>query len=268
MSNTNNEIQDQQHHQQQHDQPRLPAVAVDGWKESFPPPNIVIWDPVRQLDDYLEGCCIPSRCPQQTSSVSTSNNPQLPQQSQQQNDDKTESFIIVDDILRVAEFLFGANMLQASLLLLDSSSTNITKLSTATSHRSLYVVNGSSSFSSSSSNHHGNSAEQSSYMCILGRHNNRACDDGASTSCYSRPVEYCSCRSFLEKSIKNSNTFSEGGGRNQTQHRSMGVICKHLLALKLMPYLMNSTTTACPQITMNTEKEFANLVMARTFGTE
>jgi predicted nucleic acid-binding Zn finger protein len=172
-------------------QETTPMLVVEDWKETVPPAQIL--NPVRQLDDYLAS--IDQRV-----------------MSQEQQD------AFLDDLLSVAEFIFGRNTLQAALALLDttSSASSITKVSTA--HRGMFVVNGSNK-----------GGGEQSYMCILGS------------------VEYCSCRSFLEKTSK-----ADG---NST-------VCKHLLALKLMPHLKVS----CPEITTNTETEFSNLVMDRTMG--
>lgn len=65
--------------------------------------------------------------------------------------------------------------------------------------------------------------------------------------CYSaneNAIDYCSCRSFFDKATK----------------AGSGVLCKHLLALKLMPYL----NIRCQEITTSSRKEFSKLVIDRT----
>lgn len=77
-----------------------------------------------------------------------------------------------DQILRVAEFLFGKTHLAAALTLLDSHQTTFTRVSSP--HRSIWLVKGSSS--------------DLAYMCLVphGSHG----------------LFYCTCRSFLEKTTK------------------------------------------------------------------
>ena len=58
---------------------------------------------------------------------------------------------------------------------------------------------------------------------------------------------YCNCRSFLEKTTKKTESV-------------VPEVCKHLLALQLIPVLGIS----CPHLTLS-EKEFAKLVLERTF---
>jgi hypothetical protein len=128
-----------------------------------------------------------------------------------------------DEILIVAEFLYGSNLLTAALTLLDSCESMVTKLA-ASSHRSLYLVKGKDSY----------------YMCFCEPH-----------------LHYCSCRSFLEKTTKSSNSKTSSSSNNTTTE-----LCKHLLALKLVPHL----NIAFPQITTVTDEEFATLVLDRTLG--
>ena len=125
-----------------------------------------------------------------------------------------------DEVLRVAEFLFGTTQLTAALALLDNHERHFTKVSST--HRSLWLVKGSSG--------------EFSYMCF-------ACDE-------TPDLYYCNCRSFLEKTTKIAQA-----NRNQAE------ICKHLLALKLIPELGLS----CPHLQVS-EIEFARLVLDRTMG--
>jgi hypothetical protein len=180
--------------------PTSPSSTTE-WNNIGPPPNLLN-NPLCQLEDYL-------RSLDDDQLILTSS-----------LDDRQ------DEILNVAEFLYGHNLLTSALTLLDACETTVTKFSTA--HRSLHLVKGQQQ-PSKYSEHNNNST---TYLCLS-----------------SSNLEYCSCRSFLEKNAKEKNT-------------SVG-LCKHLLALKLMPHL---STIACPQITTVTEEEFANLVLDRTLG--
>jgi predicted nucleic acid-binding Zn finger protein len=169
----------------------LSSTAMTGWNAPLPPPEVL--DPLSQLNTYLES--------QVNTLPNKNNNP--------------------DEILSVAEFLFGSAPLGSALSLLDGS--GITKVSAPGPYqRSLYLVKGSKG--------------SQSYICYTGKENS---------------IEYCSCRSFLEKATKSNCP-------------GQVVLCKHLLALKLMPYL----SIKCHEVTTSSHEEFATLVMdrARTLG--
>jgi predicted nucleic acid-binding Zn finger protein len=182
--------------------PTSPSSTIE-WNMA-PPPNLLN-NPLCQLEDYLQSLDDDQRI--LTSSL----------------DDRQ------DEILNVAEFLYGHNLLTSALTLLDACATTVTKFLTA--NRSLYLVKGQQQQQQQPSKYLENN-HSTTYLCLS-----------------SRNVEYCSCRSFLEKNVKEKNS-------------SVG-LCKHLLALKLMPHL---STVACPQITTVTDEEFANLVLDRTLG--
>lgn len=120
-----------------------------------------------------------------------------------------------NQILRVAEFLFGNTLLTAALALIDSQDSMFTQVSTL--HRRIWLVQGSGS---------------SSYMCF-------ACDSNTPN------LYFCGCRSFMDKTTKNTHGLPE--------------LCKHLLALKLIPVL----GIQCPQLHVS-DGEFASLVLDRT----
>jgi len=122
-----------------------------------------------------------------------------------------------DEVLQVVDFLYG-NTLEGALHILDDAEAVIRQI--VCNSRSLYLVR-SSSYSRGKE-------DPSSYLCIL-----------PSKDC-SHPIYYCSCRSFLERS------------------RSTGIcLCKHLLALRLMPVLQVQCTT----VDTVSDKEFANHVI-------
>ena len=164
------------------------------WNAPVPSPQVL--DPLSQFDAYIETLGTDDADDGGTA------------------DRAADTDVDQDEILNVAEFLFGSKMLFAALALLDDSSGGITKVSTCSApvKRSLFLVRGTQS-----------------YLCYLAKENS---------------IDYCSCRSFLEKA---------------TKARS-GVLCKHLLALKLMPYL----SIRCQEITTSSHKEFSKLVMDRT----
>jgi hypothetical protein len=118
-----------------------------------------------------------------------------------------------DEILRTVYFLYGKT-LESALPILDASTyaTTITHLLSIPSQRSLYLVKGSSSYSKSRYRRR-KTIKEVSYLCLVPR----TTDD--------LPIYYCSCRSFLERTRPAS---AVSGG---------AVLCKHLLAIRLMPAL-------------------------------
>jgi hypothetical protein len=96
---------------------------------------------------------------------------------------------------------------------------SITKVVSIPSQRTLYLVQGQG---------------DNSYFCLLS-------SDNAQSSVY-----YCSCRSFLEKS-RNSNT------------HGAACLCKHLLALQLMPALHVNGSV----VETVSDEEFGNLILNR-----
>ena len=178
-----------------------------------PPPQIIL-NPLFQLEDYLQSLEDENHDPSSTTKTTTT----------AVNEDRQ------DEILHVAEFLYGEKPLASALHFLDAADTTITKISAKNNHRSLYLV---SSSSSSSSWQQQQQQHKNDYLCL--------CDDS---------LYYCSCRSFLEKNAKKTKI----------------VLCKHLLALKLLPYLLPNHIPHPRTITTVTDEEFANLVLDRTLG--
>jgi hypothetical protein len=115
------------------------------------------------------------------------------------SDDDANAKATQEEVLRVADFLYGST-LDGALGLLDTPES-INQVVSIPSERSLYLVRGQG---------------DNSYFCLLSNNNNKSCEQV--------PVYYCSCRSFLEKS-RNSNT------------HGAACLCKHLLALQLMKVL-------------------------------
>eukprot|EP00536_Pseudo-nitzschia_multiseries_P003389 jgi/Psemu1/284391/fgenesh1_pg.52_\ len=165
-----------------------------------------------------------------------------------------------DELLSVAEFLFGHKTLSSALAIVDSRHSLITKV-VAPSGRFLYVIR--SSLSSLSAT---------------------AADSSRDTP----PLRYCSCRSFLEKSTRKASALASangggGGGAgsgngnryheycNDENYQDGPPVCKHLLALFLLPHLVAASTgnncnvnNYCSQeLKSVTEEDFATLILNR-----
>lgn len=147
-------------------------------------------------------------------------------QTDQQGRDSSSIETKHDEILRVAEFLFGNTLLAAALTLLDSYESTFTKISSM--HRSIWLVRGSG---------------DAAYMCFACGDSTGGIESGATPNLY-----FCNCRSFLEKTTKKT-----------TSDQELPELCKHLLALKLIPVLGIS----CPQLTVS-DSDLAKLVIERT----
>lgn len=164
-----------------------------------------------------------------------------------------------DEILRVVDFLFES-ILEGSLAILNSSETLISKVVSAPSHRFFYLVQTSSSSSSTRRVGGGQGSTRTSsgpsdYLCLLPAHK--------SSSSYSpSPIYYCSCRSFYEKSRatwSGRHSIHQNSGIAATG-RSSPSLCKHLLALKLMPLLR----VQCSMTELNSDDEFCRVILSRT----
>ena len=185
----------------------------------------------------------------------------------------------VDELLTVAEFLFGQKALTAALAIVDSRRSLITKL-VAPSGRSVHIIRSSSSANSSSAvggmdvtNDANSLSDGDHYLCLL---------SPSQSSRFLPPIRYCSCRSFLEKSTRKvaalsslrTNTSKTNIFNDENFHDGPPV-CKHLLALSLLPHLVaaseasashsyrSSYSYSYPEIKSITEREFAGLVLDR-----
>lgn len=139
-----------------------------------------------------------------------------------------------DDILRAVDFLYGKTT-EGALAILDAtaSSGSISKIVSTTSQRSAYLVKGSSSLLSRGGMSSSSSSSEETYLCIVPH----VSDDV--------PIYFCSCRSFLER---NRHPTNEGP-----------CLCKHLLAIRLMPVLK------VQPVLMETVSDdgYANILMQR-----
>ena len=102
-----------------------------------------------------------------------------------------------DFVLRVADYLYGGSILEAALALLDTEGA-IRQVCSQPSKRSAFLVRGTS--------RHSGGSLPTDYFCLV----------ASLEGCFN----YCSCRSYFERA------------KNDPQG-----LCKHLLALKLMPIL-------------------------------
>jgi hypothetical protein len=191
---------------------------------------------------------------------------------------------LIDELLMTTEFLYGSKLMTSALTLVDSCRSLITVV-VAPSGRVAYLVRGSRG--------------DETYLCLLSTSSSSSSSSSSTTTTtptlsYAGSVHYCSCRSYLESTTNNAKT----SGVSPTQHRhQQGTpkrnnnaftvagppICKHLLALKLLPYLegptdhRNTTTHdnknhvsstgngtkpwCCPVQKPVTEEEFATLLL-------
>ena len=177
-----------------------------------------------------------------------------------------------DEILQTVEFLYGS-ALDGALSVLDSTTSSVPGRSSSVTaappiastvtrfqspQRSLYMVAASSVRGRAAAAAGLSTAvrqQDSYYLCILPADNQHDTTTNSSTSTGSS-IYYCSCRSFLEKSRSNSSNSSHGA----TTLATAGVsLCKHLLALKLMPVL----GWTCSTIHFTSEEEFSHALLQR-----
>jgi len=214
--------------------------------------------------------------------------------------DRNNDAVVVDEILTLASTLFG-NTLDGALAILEASTSlshkqqqqcptaigeeqnyhnrhhhglqprhsMITKVVAVTSGRSMFLVKGSSSsaYNSSRRNSSNDSNTGDCYLCILP-------DNRQDGNCRSSSGEltspgicaagnnndgfyYCSCRSFLERCGR-----LYGVGTNAA---GVVVICKHLLALKLLMTPLGAAICkeCCIVETAISDDEFARLIVSR-----
>jgi hypothetical protein len=239
-------------------------------------------DPLAQLDLYCR-------------SHSNANNNNNNNNNNSNNGSATATTVAdADELLSVAEFLFGQKALTAALAIVDSRRSLITKL-VAPSGRSIHLVMSSSSSSSKTMatdtsdrnmamnmNRNGNrwgGGGEDSYLCLL---------SPSQSSRLLPPLRYCSCRSFLEKSTKRAATLSSlrtssahgNTNSNDENFHDGPPVCKHLLAVFLLPHLAAASASALvasvpsrsyqnyhhysyPEIKSITEKEFAGFILDR-----
>jgi hypothetical protein len=219
-------------------------VPVD-WIPPLPPS--MTKNPLSQLDEALKQF---TNDIQNHNDHDSSNNNNNAEANNINNNNPTNK------LLNVTEFLFGTNLLTSTVSIIDNGWNLITEL-IAPSGRTVHLIRGSKG--------------DETYLCLTGS-----------------GQYYCSCRSFLEKSSKVSLMTVAGAGtivnsttkRQQQPQRNHPPICKHLLALKLVPYLAAADCVAnqpnsncnntsdifanvsyCPKAKVGTEEEFATVIL-------
>lgn len=125
----------------------------------------------------------------------------------------------LDEIFRIGDFLFGSTF-EGAISILDESETLITRVVSAPSQRMAYLVTPSGK------------NDPTKYLCLLPR-----------SVISQNGIHYCSCRSFLEKNSRSSHL----------------QLCKHLLALTLIPHV----GVKCATIETITDEEFGRLMVTR-----
>lgn len=139
----------------------------------------------------------------------------------------------LDDVFRTLESILGSsNACEGVFSILDTSATLITRVVSAPSQRTAYLVTSSSS-----------SGTAAKYLCLLPPSSD--CHSSSSSSWSNNSIYYCSCRSYLEKN-------------NRSQHVQP---CKHLLALILLPHIDVAT---CHTVETLTDEEFGRLLVRST----
>jgi len=186
----------------------------------IPPPTKIQLHPVFQLQDFLSSLEATNtndndddeeHRPMNPPTTTTTTTPMINDELSMTIEERK------DQVISVAEFLFGNTMVTAALSLLDHEGS-CTKISSP--HRSLWLVRGSTDLA---------------YTCF-------ACDETPG-------LYYCNCRSYLEKNTK-----------KPQGEEGLPELCKHLLAIKLIPALQINV----PHLTVS-DKEFAKLVLERTW---
>jgi hypothetical protein len=135
-----------------------------------------------------------------------------------------------EEVIRVADFLYGGSSLESALGVLDTDGA-IRKICSYPSNRQAYLVQGTTTTTRSGRN---NGGATDVYFCLF---------DPSSPFDDKGGFYYCSCRSFFEKAKSDPL-----------------VLCKHLLALKLMPHL----NCFC-QVEEVSDSAFASLLMRQVF---
>lgn len=159
-------------------------------------------------------------------------------------------------ILQVADCLFGS-MLEGALTILDSY--EMEEIESVQSRRKLFVLTNNSATRKYSA--HGasrNHDEPSSYFCLLPR-SSKADNHKNHSQQQQYPLTgfyYCSCRSYFER------TKSIAGKHCDQPHLRPEALCKHLLALKLRPHLLDE----CKKTETVSEVQFAHQCLLKLFG--
>jgi len=173
---------------------------------------------------------------------------------------KSNSLATKKKILCMADFLFG-NMLEGALSTLDEYS--ITEILAVQSKRRIFVLANPVTKRSRAQE------ELRSYFCILPQSTPALQPpETEGVSPINKPsnktqFHFCNCRSYFE----NTKSFMACGGNNQSDNTRLiklqrHSLCKHLLALKLRPFLLST----CEKLETVTEEHFSQEILKRLYG--
>lgn len=146
-------------------------------------------------------------------------------------------------ILRVAECLFG-NLLEGALTTLDSY--NLVEIFATQSRRRMCIL-----ANVRSSRRNSRQEEPTGYFCLIP--DSLPIIDGSIQHSLGTGFLFCSCRSYFERTKTKP-------GRNRSSASPQATICKHLLAFKLRPYVLQEK---CEVIETVTEDKFSQEVLRR-----
>ena len=171
------------------------------------------------------------------------------------------SLVRKQELLKTAEYLFGS-MLEGALSTLDSYV--ITEVQSVQSRRRMFVL--ANPYAKSSNKRQD---EPQTYLCILpqsAQPSMEECEQNDNSSINNVDVDsisagavqfhFCSCRSYFErtKSLLGSDNLQQKNSRPRCHS-----LCKHLLALKLRPFLLET----CEKIEAVTEEQFSQELLTR-----
>lgn len=260
--------------------------------------------PLHVLDDLLASLA-PSGAATNDSEVRDENDESSPNNRCIANAMATDAAMAEDNrdlVLRAACDLFGNNisLLENALALLDeqrqyhNSRSNrsdidndqstpmtalvIRKIRARRSGRTAFLVRkqrrklssgdssksgGNAQSKGNKNDHHGEKQKvlDEYYLCLVGKHQ---IDRGAllpnrhGWAATYRQGAHCTCRSFFQNIIK-------GEAKSQSACSNV-VVCKHLLAVILMPYLLPCSKTGGVEDEAVDDQEFARLVMRASIG--
>lgn len=141
-----------------------------------------------------------------------------------------------DDTLRFADFLFGTTLDGALSIIESDPQKHILNIVSLQSGRCMYIVNGKSKKSANEANTFG--SVDPTYTCLMPPARGNAIHLNQAHSVY-----FCSCRSFVER----------------CRSATGSAVCKHLLALKLMP----TFGINCTKIELSTDDDFCKVALQR-----
>jgi hypothetical protein len=202
--------------------------------------------------------------------------------SKQQQDEQERR---QDEVLRLVDFLYGSTTVEGALAILDNNAmvrdnTIITRVISQSSQRSLFLVKAAAASASHKrrklplpqhQHHYQQQCNDDSnyYLCLLPPHDDAENhQDEPLTAAAFLPVYYCSCRSFLEKNSRyngctTTSSRRDGTWSNNSNHSHSPNLCKHLLALRLMPALQICAAAAVTTTETVSDYDFSEIILNR-----